>query len=87
MLFTQWNFEDAMEVRYEEGFEDGAEKGDMTRLIQQVCRKLQKGKNLELIAEELEEEFTVIEKICRAVEASGTNQDAEKVYETLQTFS
>lgn len=66
----------------------GKEKDrDMLRLIKMVCRKLQKGKCVEAIAEELEEEVTVIEKICHAVEVSGTNQDAEKIYVTLQTFT
>lgn len=27
MLFTQFNMEDALEVRYEEGFEDGEQQG------------------------------------------------------------
>jgi len=27
MLFTEWNLDDALAVRYEEGVEDGIEKG------------------------------------------------------------
>lgn len=65
MLFTQWNLEDALEVRYEEGledgfengFKDGAEKGKMLNVIQLVMKKLQKGKSLEQIADEVEEPF------------------------------
>lgn len=81
MIYTQFNMDDALEVRYEEGFEDGAEKGDMLRLIKMVYRKLQKGKAPSVIAEELEEELAVIEKICKVVNACGADGDMDKIYE------
>lgn len=84
MLFTQFNMEDALEVRYEEGFEDGEQKGRMLNLIQLVCRKLQKGKSAEVIAEELEEDRAIIERICKAAEISNTYSDIEKIYEELK---
>lgn len=87
MLFTQWNLEDALEVRYEEGLEDGAEKGEMMILIKQVCRKLQKGKVQEDIAEDLEEELDSVAKICRAVEECGNTTDLERIYEIYQKLS
>ena len=44
MLLTQFNMEDALEVRYEEGFEDGVKdgktKGEFFKLIHQIQRKL-----------------------------------------------
>ena len=95
MIFTQFNLDDAMEVRYEEGFEDGfengfengTEKGDMLRLIQQIYRKIQKGKSPATIAEELEEELEIINKICKAIELSGTDSDMDKIYEELNKLS
>lgn len=87
MIFTQFNLEDAMEVRYEEGFEDGAEKGDMLRLIRMVARKLQKGKEPSVIAQELDEEQDIIDKICKAIELSGTDSDIDKIYEELNNLS
>lgn len=80
MLFTQFNMDDALEVRYEEGFEDGEEKGQALVLIRQVCRKLQKGKTPQEIAEELEEEQELIDKICAAVEQCGVDSDIEDIY-------
>ncbi len=80
MIFTQWNFEDAMEVRYEEGFEDGAEKGESLRLIKQVQRKRLKGKSVSAISEELEDSVEVIEQICSAITNADTD-DIEKIYE------
>ena len=34
-------------------------------MIKQICKKLKKGKTLDMIAEELEEDLIVIEKIDR----------------------
>ena len=54
MIFTQFNMDDALKSNYEEGVEDGVDIGREVSLIQLVCRKLQKGKSAEVIAEELE---------------------------------
>ena len=43
-------------VGREEGMEHGIEQGDELCLIRMVCRKLKKGKSIEQIADELEEE-------------------------------
>lgn len=83
MLFTEFNMEDALEVRYEEGFEDGMEKGELLKLIQQVGRKLKKGKSAETIASELEEDTLLIDKICAAVEKSSSEVTPEQIYKTF----
>ncbi len=86
MLFTQFNMDDALEVRYEEGFEDGfangAEKGLTLKLIQMVSSKLQRGKSLLKIAEEVEETPETVEKICQAIKDSNTD-DVNVIYERL----
>lgn len=79
MLFTQWNFEDALEVRYEEGLEDGAEKA----LVDLIVKKLKKGKTLLQIAEELEESPEVIEKICVVMKECNTD-DVSVICEKLK---
>lgn len=86
MLFTEFNMEDALEVRYEEGFEDGMEKGELVKLIQQVCRKLQKGKTSEAITSELEEDALLIDKICTAIEKSDPEAAPEQIYKTFLTM-
>lgn len=83
MLFTQFNMDDALAVRYEEGMEDGIEKGNVQRLIQQVCRKLQKNKSSEIIAEELDEAQDIIDQICKAVAQCGQDADIEDIYNTF----
>lgn len=83
MLFTQFNMEDALAVRYEEGVEDGVDKGNTLKLIQQIYRKLQKDKPINIIAEELEESPDIVEKICTAIEKCGSDSDIEKIYNSF----
>lgn len=94
MLFTQFNMDDALEIRFEEGIEEGRvegriegriegrEEGELLKLIKQVCRKLEKGKTADVIAGELEEEQEIINDICTAAEASGS--DIDSIYKALQ---
>lgn len=82
MLFTQFNMDDALEVRFEEGVEEGREEGELLKLIKMVCRKLEKGKTADVIAEGLEEEQGIIDDICTAAEACGS--DIDSIYKTLQ---
>ena len=71
MLFKQFDVEEALEYRYNEGVEDGIERGRLLALIDQVCRKLARGKSAQEIAEDLEEEQEMIEKVCEAAEICG----------------
>lgn len=68
----------------EKGRIEGREEGEMRKLIQQVCRKLAKGKTTSEIAVDLEEETEIIEKICRAVQQCGPEADAEQIYVAWQ---
>ena len=47
----------------EAGIEQGIAKGQQDLLMQKSKAKLAKGKSLELIADELEEDISVIEKL------------------------
>lgn len=62
------------------GEEHGKRIGRDTLLVEQVCRKLKKGKEPEQIADELEEELEVISAICKAAESAGPEYDCEVVY-------
>lgn len=66
----------------EEGIDIGKEIGEKRKLIQQVCKKIAKGKKPEIIAEELEEEFDVVKHICDVVQEC--DMDIEKIYEVLE---
>ena len=88
MLFTQFNLEDAKKIWYEEAFEDGEERGrrqgEFLNMIKLVQRKLRKGKKAKTIAEELEESFANVERICEAVEKCGLEADPQEIYDEMQ---
>lgn len=56
-------FQAGMEAGIEQGIEQGIAKGQHDLLTQKIKAKLAKGKSLELIADELEEDISVIEKL------------------------
>lgn len=76
-LFENFRGYDVPAVRREARAE-----GDATRLIKQVCKKLEKGKSTEQIADELEENMDMITKICAAIEKAGTH-DATAIYQIM----
>lgn len=50
------NLGDAIEERgIQQGIQRGIQRGEEQKLIELICRKVRKGKSLEIIAEELEE--------------------------------
>lgn len=51
----------------EDGMKKGIEKGEMIKLISQVLKKAKKGMTPKMIAETLEEDSEIVERICRAV--------------------
>lgn len=61
----------------------GKERGRSFALISQVQKKLDKGKSISQIAEELEEEVPVIERIYKAV-AEEPEADLEIIFEKLK---
>lgn len=73
----------AKEEGKEEGREEGREEGSLLKLIAQVCKKIEKGKTLEDIAEALEEEVSVIEPIYHKVKESAPPYDPEQILEQL----
>ena len=62
----------------------GRTEGKNEKLIEQVCKKLSKGKSPQTIAEDLEEDPTVIEKICKAAEPFAPDYDVDAIYEIMQ---
>lgn len=92
MLFTQFNMEDALEVRYEEGFEDGEQRGiqqgladgQVLKLIELVWRKLQKGRTVKAIAEELDEPVEMVERIVSAAQKCSSDAKISTIYKAYQ---
>ena len=67
----------------QEGWKEGRQEGSQTKLIDLVCRKLRKGKDADEIADALEEELPVVERICKAARELGTDCDVQKIYQKI----
>ena len=72
MLYTQFNMDDALEVRYEEGME----QGELRLLVHLVCGKLQMGESPEKIAADLLTDREEIDRICEAYAECGPEEAA-----------
>lgn len=77
----------ATEEGLEKGLKQGLQQGSDFKLLSQICRKLQKGKPIDVIADELEEEPEHIEHICQMAERFAPEYDVEKIYAELYTVS
>ena len=94
-LLTEYDEEAVMEGfrqrAYEEGEADGLEKGqaiglekgENQHLISQICKKMSKGKVVEQIANELEEDVSTIRKIYDIAIGLEPDYDIEKIMEKL----
>ena len=77
----------AQEIGLEQGLEQGLQKGREFNQLSLICRKLQKGKPINVIADELEEEYEHVEQICRVAERFAPEYDVEKIYDELHAVS
>ena len=80
-LFENFKGYDVPAVRREARAE-GRTEGETIRLIKLVCIKLEKGKTMEQMADELEETMETIVKICSAIEKVGVH-DAEAIFRIM----
>ncbi len=62
----------------EEGRKEGRKEGSRERLVNTICIKLRKNKQPQIIAEELEEELSEIEKVIAAQKKVGS-YDVEQI--------
>lgn len=87
MSIFEYNEEDVRkairEEAYEEAYEVGEKNGDFRRLVSQICKKMKKNKRLEEIAEDLEEESSVIEPLYHAAEKFAPDYDPDEVLKQI----
>lgn len=55
------------------------EEGELRKLVQQICKKLSKGKNPLQISEDLEEDLNIISKICNIASYFAPNYDCDQI--------
>lgn len=73
------------EMIWNDGVEKGREEGKSISLIDLVCRKLQKGKTPAQIARDLDEELSVVERICNAAGKYAPDYDSNEIYSLLKS--
>ena len=61
----------------------GEARGEEKKLIQIICKQLAKGGTAESIAELLEEDLTLVKRICDAAEAYAPEYDCDDIYRKL----
>lgn len=59
--------------------EEGLAEGELRKLVQQICKKLSKGKNPLQISEDLEEDLNIISKICNIASYFAPNYDCDQI--------
>ena len=69
---------------YQLGEQAGREEGDIKRILTLICKKLIKGKSLEDIADDLEENIDDIRPMYEAALAFSPDYNAEKVFEAYR---
>ena len=71
------------EMIWSDGEQKGIERGSDIKLITQICLKLQKGKTPEQIADDLEEELSVVESIYEIAKKFAPSYDYDEIYRIL----
>lgn len=67
MCITEYNEAETMEQFRNEGREEGREEGELLHLIKTIYKKMLKGKANNAIADEVEEDIIMIERIKQAI--------------------
>jgi len=72
-----------IEIYEARGLARGEARGEEKKLIQIICKQLAKGGTAESIAELLEEDLTLVKRICDAAEAYAPEYDCDDIYRKL----
>lgn len=86
-LCAEYDYEMDIQVHeeeaYEDGFADGLKRGEMAKLINLVCKKTKKSYTPQQIAEQLEEDVELVEKICNLARESIPQFDEKYILNIL----
>ena len=83
-ILTEYDEEKTMRILAEQAREDGFEEGEDRHLIEQICKKLRRGKDVEQIADEVEEDITRVQTICDIAERFSPEYDPDKVFAAVE---
>lgn len=79
-----FTFERQLELERRDRYEEGITAGSKKHLLALICRKLKKNKSLENIAEELEEDISVIEPLYIFAQGFAPDYNEEQVFEAYK---
>lgn len=86
-LCAEYDYEMDIQVHeeeaYEDGFEDGVARGILAAKVNQVCKKAKKSYTPEQIAEQLEEDIVLVEKIYNLAKKSTPQYDEEYILNNI----
>lgn len=68
----------------EEGLVTGKAAGECLKLIRMICKKMEKGKTQEMIAEELEESPDTVQSIYAIAKEYAPDYDVDAIYAKMQ---
>lgn len=82
---TKENEKEAVDMcqALQEMMEESRAEGEMRKLISLICRKIQKGKTPEIIAEDLDEDLSVIVKIFESAKEFAPDYDCGQIYKHM----
>lgn len=72
---------------HEAGRQEGEKFGALHKLITLVVKKLRKGKSLDVIVDELEDDIELIKEICNVAGEFAPEYDCEKIVEMFKEKS
>ena len=83
MFLTEYNEKQTLENTYNDGVEvgkaQGIKFGERRKLIEMVYKKMKRGKTVEEIADDLEEDIEVINPIFNEIEKVGLDKSLEEI--------
>ena len=56
---------------------------EVLQLIELIVKKYQRGLTMEVIAEQVEKEVSVVESICKVIRECGSGSSSEEIYARL----
>lgn len=69
MIFlTEYDEKKHLRHTFEEGMKEGVSRGGEVKLMEQIRKKYSKGKSVEVIAEELEEEVETVQALLQRIQ-------------------
>lgn len=82
-LLTEYDEKKTMEYLRQDAYDDGVTEGEMKLMVSLICKKLSKGKSVNQIADDLEEDVSKIKEIYDVAKDFAPEYDVKKILEKL----